>query len=200
MPSHLRRTVRLRRQPAVLLLSLTLRRAVALAALGERHAAHLEAAPPRRLRHQRSKPPRWRARGRICLGPIVRRHPPVFIAPAPRPPRSLANVRLSLTAATGKQDAEKITAYLTKTMGERIMLLDGAMGTTIQQYKFTEEDFRGAPRDVHVDLSRARWHARPAYTQWLAQPIPLTGRRQVQGRAGDPGAEGQQRSARLHAA
>ena len=117
-----------------------------------------------------------------------------------RPPRSLANVRLSLTAATGKQDAEKITAYLTKTMGERIMLLDGAMGTTIQQYKFTEEDFRGAPRDVHVDLSRARWHARPAYTQWLAQPIPLTGRRQVQGRAGDPGAEGQQRSARLHAA
>ena len=112
-----------------------------------------------------------------------------------RPPRSLANVRLSLTAATGKQDAEKITAYLTKTMGERIMLLDGAMGTTIQQYKFTEEDFRGAPRDVHVDLSRASWHTRP-----VAQPIPLTGRRQIQGRAGDPGAEGQQRSARLHSA
>lgn len=123
----------------------------------------------------------------------MRRHPAVFIAPAPRPPRSLANVRLSLTAATGKQDAEKITAYLTKTMGERIMLLDGAMGTTIQQYKFTEEDFRGAPRDVHVDLSRERWHARPAYTT-------LTGRRQIQGRAGDPRAEGQQRSARLHAA
>ena len=95
----------------------------------------------------------------------MRRHPAVFSAPAPRPPRSFANVRLSLTAATGKQDAEKITAYLTKTMGERIMLLDGAMGTTIQQYKFTEEDFRGAPRDVHVDLSRARWHARPASTQ-----------------------------------
>ena len=94
----------------------------------------------------------------------MRRHPAVFIAPAPRSPRPLANVRLSLTAATGKQDAEKITAYLTKTMGERVMLLDGAMGTTIQQYKFTEEDFRGAPRDVHVDLSHARWHARPAYT------------------------------------
>ena len=49
----------------------------------------------------------------------------------------------SPAAATGKQDAEKITAYLTKTMNERIMVLDGAMGTTIQQYKFTEADFRG---------------------------------------------------------
>ena len=48
----------------------------------------------------------------------------------------------SPAAATGKQDAEKITAYLTKTMNERIMVLDGAMGTTIQQYKFTEEDFK----------------------------------------------------------
>ena len=51
-------------------------------------------------------------------------------------------------AATGKQDAEKITAYLTKTMNERIMVLDGAMGTTIQQYKFNEADFRGAPSGV----------------------------------------------------
>ena len=50
----------------------------------------------------------------------------------------------SPAAATGKQDAEKITAYLTKTMNERIMVLDGAMGTTIQQYKFTEADFRRA--------------------------------------------------------
>ena len=93
----------------------------------------------------------------------MRRHPAVFIAPAPRPPRSLANVRLSLTAATGKQDAEKITAYLTKTMNERIMLLDGAMGTTIQQYKFTEEDFRGAPRDARGFEPR---------TMALTQPIP----------------------------
>ena len=100
----------------------------------------------------------------------------------------------------GKQDAQKIHDYISENMQKRIMVIDGAMGTTIQQYKFTEEDFRGAPRDVHVDLSRARWHARPAYTQWLAQPIPLTGRRQIQGRAGDPGAEGQQRSASLHAA
>jgi len=43
----------------------------------------------------------------------------------------------------GKQDAAAITAYLEKSMQERIMVIDGAMGTTIQQYKFTEEDFRG---------------------------------------------------------
>lgn len=105
----------------------------------------------------------------------MRRHPAVFIAPAPRPPRSLANVRLSLTAATGKQDAEKITAYLTKTMGERIMLLDGAMGTTIQQYKFTEEDFRGAPRDARgfeprtMARSPSLYHSLSLYhTHWQA--------------------------------
>jgi len=43
----------------------------------------------------------------------------------------------------GKQDAAKIKAYIEKNMQERIMVIDGAMGTTIQQYKFTEEDFRG---------------------------------------------------------
>ena len=59
----------------------------------------------------------------------------------------------SPAAATGKQDAEKITAYLTKTMNERIMVLDGAIGTTIQQYKFTEEDFRGACRCASPDAA-----------------------------------------------
>ena len=28
------------------------------------------------------------------------------------------------------------------------MVIDGAMGTTVQQYKFTEEDFRGASLTV----------------------------------------------------
>ena len=42
----------------------------------------------------------------------------------------------------GKQDAKKIADYITKNMQERIMIIDGAMGTTIQQYKFSEEDFR----------------------------------------------------------
>jgi len=42
----------------------------------------------------------------------------------------------------GKQDAQAIADYITKSMQERIMIIDGAMGTTIQQYKFSEEDFR----------------------------------------------------------
>lgn len=46
----------------------------------------------------------------------------------------------------GKQDAKKIHDYIEKTMQERIMVIDGAMGTTVQQYKFSEEDFRGARR------------------------------------------------------
>jgi len=49
---------------------------------------------------------------------------------------------LPWTFPDGTQDAEKIRAYLVKNMSERIMVIDGAMGTTIQQYKFTEEDFR----------------------------------------------------------
>ena len=36
-----------------------------------------------------------------------------------------------------------VRSYLEKNMQERIMVIDGAMGTTIQQYKFSEEDFRG---------------------------------------------------------
>ena len=46
------------------------------------------------------------------------------------------------TKPDGTQDAEKIIAYMTEQMSSRIMVLDGAMGTAIQQYNFTEEDFR----------------------------------------------------------
>ncbi len=35
------------------------------------------------------------------------------------------------------------TACLTALLTERVLLLDGAMGTMIQQYRFTEEDYRG---------------------------------------------------------
>ena len=37
------------------------------------------------------------------------------------------------------------TALLTRLMRERILVLDGAMGTMIQQLKLSESDFRGAP-------------------------------------------------------
>ncbi|MCO5118036.1 MAG: methionine synthase [Burkholderiaceae bacterium] len=46
--------------------------------------------------------------------------------------------------------------YLRETMRKRIVMLDGAMGTMIQRYKLTEEDFRGErfadhPTDVRGD-------------------------------------------------
>ncbi|KAJ3189309.1 hypothetical protein HDU85_002937 [Gaertneriomyces sp. JEL0708] len=37
----------------------------------------------------------------------------------------------------------KVEATLQQTLRERIMFIDGAMGTMIQRYKFSEEDFRG---------------------------------------------------------
>lgn len=36
-----------------------------------------------------------------------------------------------------------IEEILTKILSERIMILDGAMGTEIQKYKLKEEDYRG---------------------------------------------------------
>ena len=49
---------------------------------------------------------------------------------------------LPWTKADGTQDADKIIEYMTDQMSNRIMILDGAMGTAIQEYKFTEQDFR----------------------------------------------------------
>src|SRR6476620_9146342 len=45
---------------------------------------------------------------------------------------------------------------LRQILGQRILVLDGAMGTMIQRYKLTEADFRGArfanhPRDLKGD-------------------------------------------------
>ena len=57
--------------------------------------------------------------------------------------------RAHARAVAGKQDADKIRAYIEKNMEERIMIIDGAMGTTIQQYKFSEEDFRSHPDPTH---------------------------------------------------
>ena len=34
-------------------------------------------------------------------------------------------------------------AYLKQELGKRILIMDGAMGTMIQQQKFTEDDYRG---------------------------------------------------------
>ena len=63
---------------------------------------------------------------------------------------------LPWTKPDGTQDAEKITAYITEQMQKRIMVIDGAMGTTIQQYKFTEEDFRGDKFTDHPETQELK--------------------------------------------
>jgi hypothetical protein len=55
----------------------------------------------------------------------------------------------SLLFAGDRVDANKVRAYLEDQMQKRIMVIDGAMGTTIQQYKFSEADFRGEPLLTH---------------------------------------------------
>ncbi|MFN9140535.1 MAG: homocysteine S-methyltransferase family protein, partial [Betaproteobacteria bacterium] len=46
-----------------------------------------------------------------------------------------------------------VESRLRALLRSRILILDGAMGTMIQRYKLTEEDFRGARfRDHPVDL------------------------------------------------
>jgi 5-methyltetrahydrofolate--homocysteine methyltransferase len=49
----------------------------------------------------------------------------------------------SLTSSTLILDVDALWAYLTKIFEERIVILDGAMGTEIQKYKLQEEDYRG---------------------------------------------------------
>ena len=44
---------------------------------------------------------------------------------------------------TLKKEESELERYLNETMTKRVMILDGAMGTTIQKYKFSEQDFRG---------------------------------------------------------
>jgi 5-methyltetrahydrofolate--homocysteine methyltransferase len=46
-----------------------------------------------------------------------------------------------------------MTETLIKALSKRILVLDGAMGTMLQAYKFSEEDFRGERfKDFHIPL------------------------------------------------
>lgn len=40
-------------------------------------------------------------------------------------------------------DIDKLWSYLENTFKERIIILDGGMGTQLQTYKLQEEDYRG---------------------------------------------------------
>jgi 5-methyltetrahydrofolate--homocysteine methyltransferase len=52
-----------------------------------------------------------------------------------------------------KQEVTSATeALLRDLMSKRILILDGAMGTMIQQYKLSEEDYRGGPAGRFIDF------------------------------------------------
>ncbi|MCW5697162.1 MAG: methylenetetrahydrofolate reductase [NAD(P)H] [Bauldia sp.] len=72
------------------------------------------------------------------------------LAPAAPPPRKEAAVPIELKARKrGPDIADAIRAEAKK----RILILDGAMGTVLQGYRFTEADFRGERfRDWHLDV------------------------------------------------
>lgn len=53
-----------------------------------------------------------------------------------------------------KKDFSKIESDIVATMRERIMIMDGAMGTMIQQLRLSEEDFRGEEFKEHPVLLR----------------------------------------------
>jgi 5-methyltetrahydrofolate--homocysteine methyltransferase len=66
---------------------------------------------------------------------------------------ALGNVAEDWEAAEDERKVTETTVQLRKILGERIMVLDGAMGTMIQSYQLTESDFRGSrfgdhPRDL----------------------------------------------------
>ena len=61
---------------------------------------------------------------------------------------------------------------LPEILKQRIVILDGAMGTMIQRYKLTEADYRGARfTEHHVDVKVAgsRW---PPSRLILTTPMP----------------------------
>ncbi|MEO6921594.1 MAG: methionine synthase, partial [Collimonas sp.] len=46
-----------------------------------------------------------------------------------------------------------VETRLRELLAQRILILDGAMGTMIQQYKLTEEDYRGGPNGRFIDFT-----------------------------------------------
>jgi len=85
------------------------------------------------IRHGEEKAHPW-ATGDVGRKFILgRRHRDASAEPSPSSP----------LFAGDRVDADKVRAYLESEMQKRIMVIDGAMGTTIQQYKFSEADFRG---------------------------------------------------------
>jgi len=55
----------------------------------------------------------------------------------------VAALRPGSAPARSAKEGDDILAALTRAASERILILDGAMGTMIQRHQFTEQDFRG---------------------------------------------------------
>ncbi|KAI8826927.1 5-methyltetrahydrofolate-homocysteine methyltransferase [Fimicolochytrium jonesii] len=66
-----------------------------------------------------------------------------MVDPTTKPQGMLSVAEIS-TYPVGKVPGQgaKVEAYLRKSLQERIMFIDGAMGTMIQRYRFSEQDFR----------------------------------------------------------
>ena len=59
-----------------------------------------------------------------------------------------------MTQDTSKFTTSELWSYLREIFSQRIVYLDGAMGTTLQQYKLSEEDYRGERFKKHVSNLR----------------------------------------------
>ena len=55
-----------------------------------------------------------------------------------------------------KNLSSKLEVELSKILSNRIMIMDGATGTMIQQHKLTEEDYRGGKDGKFIDFSALR--------------------------------------------
>src|SRR5690242_8485385 len=83
--------------------------------------------------------------------------PFVVVTPRPGSSRSLAGPMLNFSTnnlrVTPTEMQPDRTVELSRLMRERILVLDGAMGTMIQQCRLTERDFRGPFHDHPHDLA-----------------------------------------------
>ena len=56
----------------------------------------------------------------------------------------------------GKNLSSEIEAELKEILSNRIMIMDGATGTMIQQHNLTEDDYRGGKDGKFIDFSAQR--------------------------------------------
>ncbi len=60
---------------------------------------------------------------------------------------------MTTNSRTVRDAVSPTEAHLRDLLSRRILILDGAMGTMIQQYKLSEEDYRGGPNGRFIDFT-----------------------------------------------